>query len=122
MKDKIIVIAVLLTVGCVAITIVSGSKASQNSKMLDQERYNRMVAEEKLEKALAKVQSLESALTSAQNQAQSIQDTLAKEKTANEGLKTELEKTEKLKQILENELKNSLVTESAKSPAQGQQQ
>ena len=83
---------------------------------LNKERYNRMDAEENLEKALVKIKSLEADLTNAQNQTQGLQTVLEQEKTANINLKTELEKTSKLQEVLEGELKDALVPQPS-SPA-----
>ena len=68
-----------------------------------------MVAEERLEKAIVKIKSLESGLTNAQNQVQGLQTVLEQEKIANINLKTELDKTKKLKEVLEEQLKDALV-------------
>ena len=109
MRNKILVLAAVLTLGCVAMVFFSGQTVDKTRKDLDQERYNRMVAEEKLEKALVKIKSLETDLTNAQNQAQGLQTVLEQEKNANVDLKTELEKTSKLKEVLEGNLKDALV-------------
>lgn len=121
MKDKILIFAVILAVGCLILAIFSGKMMQDNSKALDVERYNRMNAEEKLEKAAQKAQSLENSLTSLQGQLDGIQTVLEKEKAANNNLKTELEKVEKLKGVLEQELKNALVTSPQEPAAEGQQ-
>jgi septal ring factor EnvC (AmiA/AmiB activator) len=116
MKSKILIISVTLALGCLVVAIISGKTIGESGKMLDIERYNRIVAEEKLDKAMQKIQSLENSVASAQNQLQSIQAVLEQEKVTNDNLKNELEKTEKLKIILEQELKNALVAPPQESP------
>lgn len=117
MKNKILIIVAILAVGCLGLVIFLSQNVSQTSKDLIQERYNRMVAEEKLEKALFKIQSLENELTNTQNQTQNLQTVLEKEKVASDKIRTELEKTSKLKEVLEKALKDALVEPPAPSPA-----
>ena len=109
MKNKIMIAAAVVVVGCFAMVVISGQTVDKTKKNLEQERYNKMVAEEKLEKAALKIKSLESELTNAQNQTQSIQTVLEQEKIAGANLRLELEKVTKLKEVLEEELKNALV-------------
>ena len=120
MKNRILIISAVLAISCFIMVIISGQKVNTTRKDLEQERYNRMIAEEKLEKALLKVKSLENELTNAQNQTQGIQTVLEKEKVANAALKTELEKVTKLKEVLEQELKNALVQPAQPPPPAGQ--
>lgn len=119
MKNKILIISAILAVGCLTMVIISGQTVDKTRKDLNQERYNRMVVEEKLEKALLKVKSLENETTSSQNQAQNVQALLDQEKKANQDLRTELEKMTKLKGILEDQLKNALV-KPVSPPVNGQ--
>ena len=121
MRDKIVIIAVILAVGCLIIAVISGKTVRDNSNALDVERYNRIMAEEKLEQTTQKAQSLESSLTSVQSQLQSLQTVLEQEKKTSGNLKKELEKVEKLKGVLEQELKNALVTSPQGSAAEAQQ-
>ena len=109
MKNKLVIIATVLAIACLVIVILSGRTVDKTRKELDQERYNRMVAEEKLEKVNTKIKSMESELTNSQNQTQGLQTFIEKEKVANDNLRTELEKVTRLKEVLEKELKNALV-------------
>ncbi len=116
MKNQILVISAVLAVGCLVIAVLFSQKVGKVSKDLELERYNRMMTEEKLEKATAKMKSLENDSTNMQNQSQGLQVVLEKERQANDKLRSELEKTSKLKDVLEKELKEALVEPPAPSP------
>ena len=117
MKNNILLAAAVLTVGCLAMVIFSRQAVDKTQKTLDQERYNRMITEEKLEKALMKIKSVETELTNAQNQAQGIQTVLEKERNVNINLRSELDKMTKLKEVLEEQLKAALVSPVVVPPA-----
>ncbi len=123
MKNKMLILISALAVICVGIVFFAGSKVAGTKKDLDQERYSRMVAEEKLEKALIKIRSLENEVNVAQTQTQNLQAVFDKEKAASSKAQTELDKMTKLKEVLEKELKNALVppaaTEQAPQPPPG---
>ena len=108
-NNKILMTAAILAIGCLVIVIISGQAVGKTRKDLNQERYSRMVVEEKLEKTLLKVKSLENELTNTQNQVQSVQAIAEQERIANSNLRIELEKMTKLKGVLEDQLKNALV-------------
>ena len=110
MKNKILVIAVILTIGTSLMAITSSQSAAKVQSGLDQERYNRMVAEEKLEKASAKISSLSSELDNAKMKIQSIQAAVEEDKSTASELKAQLESVTKLKESLERkmiEIKNA---------------
>ena len=112
MKNKLLIVAAFLTLGCLVVVVMSSQKMSRIQRDLEQERYNRMVAEEKLERAMTKVKTSESDVTNVENQVQSLQTVLEQEKEASGKLKTELDKMNKLKDVLEQQLKDALVTQS----------
>lgn len=116
MKNKILIIAVILTLGCLVLVILSSQKVGRFSEELNLERYSRMVAEEKLENAVARVKSLESDLKTMQDHLNSLQEALEKETRTSTGLKSELEMITKLKDILEQQLKEALVETPADGP------
>ena len=105
-KNKFLIAASLLTFGCLVLVILSSKRISNVQKELDTERYNRMVAEEKLEKATSRIKTLEIEMTNAQNQAQNIQSVLEQQAAAASSLRSKLEKETQLKQELENQQKN----------------
>ena len=118
MKNRILILVAVLAVGGLVMGVIADRTVDQTRKELERERYNRMVAEEKLEKVNAKIRSLEGETINAQNQTQSIQTVLEEEKNANDKLRKELEKMTKLKEVLEEQLKNALVKSA--SPHAGQ--
>jgi len=98
-----------------AVSILLGRTASKTKEELNEERYSRMVAEEKLEKVSQKVKSLESQVNATQSKTEDIRGVLDQEKKTSAQLKLELEKMTKLKEVLEKELKEAL-TSPALSP------
>jgi len=112
LKDKILILTVILSIGCLAIAVIASQKVNRNQQDLVQERYKRMVAEESLQKAQTKVKILRNDIVNVQNQVQGLQTILEKEKTLSSDLRTELEKLDKLNEVLENEPKKALVSES----------
>lgn len=110
MKNKILVVSVVLTIGACLMAISSTNRASRVQQGLDQERYNRMIAEEKLEKANAKLSSLQTELDTAKSKIQGIQAVLDQGKSTTADLKAQLESVTKLKESLERkmlEIKNA---------------
>ena len=116
MKNKFLIVASLLTFGCLVLVMLSSQRIDKARKEIDTERYNRMVAEEKLEKALSRVKTLETEITNAQNQAQNIQTVLEQQATAASHLKAELEKETQAKKQLENQLKSDSVELQSPQP------
>ena len=112
MKNKILTVAVVLTIGACLMAISATRSSAKVQEILDQERYSRMTAEEKLEKASAKLTSLQSQLNDANNKIQGIQAVLDQGRSSNADLKAQLESVTKLKASLERkieELKNAQV-------------
>ena len=113
---KIFVITVLIVLGYVALVIISGQKVSALNDELIAERYNRLVAEEKLEGVLSKLRSFEVSLSEAHNQLETIQANLQEKERTTAYLQTEVEKVTKVKEILEQQLKNALVPTPGDGP------
>jgi len=121
LKNKTLIILALLALGCLAVVFSTSQTMRRSKTELDQERYNRMLAEERLEQATIKIKSLESNVSASMNQLQSTKDALGQQRINTDSLKAELERMTKLKEALEQELKNSLVTTApAATPPQGQ--
>ena len=116
MNIKIFVITVLIVLGYVALVIISGQKVSALNDELIAERYNRLVAEEKLEGVLSKLRSFEVSLSEAHNQLETIQANLQEKERTTAYLQTEVEKVTKVKEILEQQLKNALVPTPGDGP------
>ncbi len=103
-KNAILLVAVVLTIGSCLIAVSSGRAAQKMQQSLDQERYQRMVAEEKLEKSSLQIASLESELDSVKGKIQGIQAIMQDGNHANADLKIQLESITKVKESLEKQL------------------
>ena len=88
---------------------ISRKTLEKSNNTIELERYERMVTEEKLDKASQKVSALEAALAKAQGDTKDTSALVRQEKEKSEQLKVELEKTTKLKELLEQQLKDALV-------------
>ena len=109
-KNQILAVSIILTIGACFMAISSTNSASKVQEGLDLERYNRMVAEEKLEKANSKMISLQTELDNTKSKIQSIQAVLDQGKSTTSELKSQLDSVTKLKDSLErkmSELKNA---------------
>ena len=116
MKNTLVIVSGVVTVGCLAAAVLLGQTASKARKELDEERYSRMVAEEKIEKVNQKIRTLESQLDNTQIKSNDTRSVLEQEKKTSAQLKAELEKMTKLKEVLEEELKKALVQASQSAP------
>ncbi len=108
-ENKNLVILAVISIGCLLISIVSSQRFQHARNSLNEERYNRMVAEEKLEQLKSKVRALETSGQKSQAEADQLNALLQRNEGAIANLKLELEKTERLNQVLQEQLKNALV-------------
>jgi len=114
-KEKTFGIFAVLTIACLGVAIVASQKFGTAKEGLNEERYQRMVAEEKLEKAKSKTRVLETKSEQMQKELDQLNALLKEDKGAIADLKMELEKTTRLSLILQKELKNALVTDKSTS-------
>ena len=108
-ENKNLIILALISVCCLLITIVSSQKFQKERKSLNEERYNRMVAEEKIEQLNSRIRSQEASLSKAQAEVEKVNALLQGNEGAIADIKLELEKTERLNQVLQEQLKSALV-------------
>jgi peptidoglycan hydrolase CwlO-like protein len=108
-ENKNLLILAIVSIGCLLISLVSSQKFQRTRNDLNEERYNRMVAEEKLEQMKTKVRLLESNAQKAQAEIDQLNLLLQRNEGAIANLKLELEKTERLNQVFQEQLKNALV-------------
>ena len=113
MKDIILVVVILLSIGLSVMVVRFNEKATKAGKNLEEERYSRMVAEESLQKNSAKLMTLESQLKSASDRMAKIQDIVDQEKGVNQDLKKQYEKLSDLKAELESKLQATLAEQAA---------
>jgi septal ring factor EnvC (AmiA/AmiB activator) len=104
MKDIILVIVLLITVGLAVLAVRFHEKADKASKNLDEERYSRMVAEETLQKNSAKLTTLFSQLKDEKQRMAKIEDILDQEKSVNTDLKKQYDELAQSKSDLEAKL------------------
>ena len=105
MKKRFIIIVVIILIGSVGLISGYNKKFSFTQENLNRERYSRMVAEEELEKAKAKIGSLQIDLAKVQKKSESNQKILDETKSNNDDLQVQLEKAVKLQQDLEGKIK-----------------
>ncbi|HOD11598.1 MAG TPA: hypothetical protein PLO93_01165 [Candidatus Omnitrophota bacterium] len=109
LENKNLLILAAVSIGCLVISLVSSQKFQRTRDDLNQERYNRMVAEEMMEKMKSKVRILEADVKKFQAEAEKANALLQRKEGAVAELKLELEKTERLNQVLQEQLKSALV-------------
>jgi predicted nuclease with TOPRIM domain len=87
MRDIILVISILVSVGLLVVVVNIAQKADKAGKNLEEERYSRMVAEETLQKNNAKLTTYQEELKEDQGKMAKIADVLEQEKGVNSDLK-----------------------------------
>ena len=106
-KDVVLVILVLLCVGLLTAILAITQKENKTRKNLEEERYIRMVTEERLEKSDAKLTTLEVQLKTANEKMSKVQDLMDQQKEANTDLQKQYEELGKIKADLEVKLKSA---------------
>ncbi len=116
MKNQNLIICVVLTVVSVLIAIFAAQSAGKSKNELNQERYNRMVAEEKLDKMLSKVKTLEADAANTQEKVKGTQTVLEEQRSTVSSLQSELEKVRKLNEKLEQDLRSTIAVQPQENP------
>ena len=111
-QKRILITLAVLTACCLAVAIFSSRKASLTHDELNEQRYQRMVAEEKLEKAKTKIRLQEGQIEKLQKERDQLDALLREEKGAIANLRTDVEKGRRLNEILQRELQNALMGQS----------
>ena len=118
-KQKILVAVVILMVMTGVMAVNTQRTLGKFQQNLDRERYQRMVAEENLNKAATKISSLESELGTIRDKIQSAQVILEEGQKTNADLQSQLEAITKAKETLEKRMEELKTASSSKgSPAQ----
>ncbi len=115
-KDLILVILGLLVAGLAAFLLRTIEKEHKAVRNLQEERYSRMVAEERLQKNAAKIATLEAQIKSASDKMAKIQDIVEQEKGVNADLKKQYAKLAEVKEEMESKLK-AVVQQAAEAQA-----
>ena len=105
MKTIIIVSAIMLCVFSAGLAIRYNLNASSAQKDLNQERFNRMTSEEGLEKANARISSLEAELARTQSKVKGVEKALEQANAVNDDLKGRLDKASEYKDKLDAKIK-----------------
>ena len=105
-KNIILVVAVGLTILSCFMSVGSSRQAAKIREGLDQERYNRMVAEEELEKSKGTVTSLQTQLDVANLKIKSIQSLVDEGQNVKSNLQAQLQSITQLKASLEKQLQD----------------
>ncbi|GEM_PF-4321605 len=104
-----------IVVGVLVVVLVHYKhEATKIVKTLEAERYNRLVAEEKVVTSVSKIKQLESDLKSNEEKFAKIQSVLKEQKSFNQDLENQFERLSRAKTALEEQLKtviNPPVTE-----------
>ncbi|MFA5088807.1 MAG: hypothetical protein WC552_07220 [Candidatus Omnitrophota bacterium] len=104
MKNTVIWSAVLLMIASIILMLNANKNIGHVQKNLDQERYLRMVAEEKLEQASGEMRALQRGLSESEKKIQGIHAILAEGATEKAVLKAELENIARAKEELERKI------------------
>jgi len=100
------------------VAILASRKVSTAHNELIEERYVRMVAEEKFEKVKSRMNLLESQFNKSQEEIISLKDSLDKEKMTVQSLRLDMEKAQRLNAVLQRELQNALVVQPEPMPSE----
>lgn len=122
MKIVAIILAAGLVVFSAGLAVNYNAAALGTRKDLEQERYVRMVAEEKLERSGAQIQRLESELSRVEKEMKGVRERLDSAEEANHRLHAQLEETAAAKESLERkieELKEILMRQTTAAPVAG---
>ena len=103
-KEKILIVAIVLMAITGLMAINANKNLSKFQQNLDRERYQRMVAEENLNKANTKIGSLESELAATNDKIESVQVILEEGQRTSTDLRSQLESAIKTKEALEQKI------------------
>ncbi len=123
-KNVILIAAAILTVSSCLMAISSSQTSRKIQQSLDQERYIRMTAEEKLNDLTGQNNALKAELDVANGKIQSIQAVMEQGKSVNSDLQAQLDSISQIKQSLEKKLTEiqKMTDEAAQAVNQAQDQ
>lgn len=105
-NSKYLVIALAAVVALLSCLLAAryNTSASKAKLELDQERYNRMTAEESLEKVNSKASALENDLRTSEAKFKSLETLLKQTVTINDDLKSQINKVNQVKEALDKKM------------------
>jgi len=107
-RTVILIAIVVAAVACCAVAVVSSQKATKADNALNQERYDRMSAEESLKGVQTQIQSLTVEVDRLQKKNKSLETVNEQLKAANTEMGTRLEKAQEIKVNLESKINELL--------------
>ncbi len=108
MKKTTFILAILVFAGAIAVISYFYKENQEVTRVLNQERYSRMVAEEELQKGDYRIKKLGADLQTTQVKLSRAQESLDREREEKSGIKTEFNKLSERKDSLEKNLKSAL--------------
>ena len=105
MKSLVIFGAILLALAGVGLAVHYNKNANYAQNVLNQERFEKLTAEENLEKANAKIESLTTELDRTKSKIKNISTLIEQTNSLNSDLKSRLETISKMNESLENKMK-----------------
>ena len=104
MKTTVMIVAILLAVLGITMTVRFAKDSQSHEQSLNQERYNRMVAEESLASANTKINALETELERLQNKSKNMEKILIETNAMNDDLKARLDKAMQVREEMEKKM------------------
>jgi septal ring factor EnvC (AmiA/AmiB activator) len=105
-KNTGLIAGVVVVVGCMSVLLVHYKQEAQKiTRTLEAERYNRLVAEEKVVNTVSKIKHLETELKSSEEKIAKVQAVLKDQKSLNTDMERQFERLSKAKAELENQLR-----------------
>jgi len=104
MKIIAVVLAVVLVTFCFGVAIHFNQNVLQTRRILENERYTRLTAEEGLEKASSQIRNLENELARAQAKVKSTEKLLEQTKSLNAQLQDRVEEAATLEKSLQQRI------------------
>jgi len=105
MRNLTVILAVTLMILSCWLAYTYHKTARQAENELNQERYNRMIAEEGLEKSLGELEGIRTELSRTEDKVKNIERLLGETKDMNKDLKVRLDKASQIQKELEERIK-----------------
>ena len=104
MKVIAIVLGIVLVIFCFGIAIHFNQNVLQTKKILENERYTRLTAEESMEKASSQIRNLENEIEQAQSKVKNAERLLEQTKSLNAQLQERVEQGASLQKSLQQRI------------------
>ena len=98
-------------------TVYYKKQVTDISKVLESERYSRLVAEEKVVNSVSKIKQLQDDLTDNQQKLNKIQDLLKEQKSVNKDLDAQFQRLSNAKSQLEDQIETLIIQQAETTTA-----